>query len=99
MATILNRGLKRGYIDEKVDLLSSKKIKRLSLKYQNTFEYYCQVYLKFYPITYKCTIDVIVKSNNDIIEEKDSVLLGKSRIGKMIQPGRDYLMIKINQFF
>jgi hypothetical protein len=55
-----------------------KKIKR----------YYCQVYLKLYPETCKCTLDVIVKSTNDIIDDVDLILLGKSQIGKVIKPGK-----------
>jgi len=82
MADIYHRNLKRCYINKKHDLLSRKKIKRVLL------EYYCQVYLKLYPTTCKCTLDVIVKSTNDIIDDKDLILLGKNRIGKFIKPGR-----------
>ncbi len=94
MASIFHRGIKRYYIDEEVDVSSSKKIKQStydrSLKYQKKKkqEYHCQVYLKFYPKTSKCTLDVIVKSTNDNIDDNDSILLAKTRIGKLIKPGR-----------
>jgi hypothetical protein len=88
MGTIYHRSLKRCYINEKVDLSSSKKIRRLSLEYKNKVEYYCQVYLRLFPATYKCTLDVIVKSTNDIFNDVDLILLGKTRIGKVIKPGR-----------
>ncbi|CAF3077901.1 unnamed protein product [Rotaria sp. Silwood2] len=114
MATIHHRGMKRSFIDEEVNLLSSKKIKRLgdnhkqnlkpstcdwSLQHKNKFkiikeekyefeeEYHCQVYLKLYSTTCKCTLDVIVKSTNDIIDDDDSILLAKTRIAKVIKPG------------
>ncbi|CAF1030473.1 unnamed protein product [Adineta steineri] len=66
-----------------------------SLQWQNKIkknhkkkkEYHCQVYLKFYRATNKCTLDVIVKSSNDIINDNDSILLAKTRIPKIIQPG------------
>ncbi len=78
MSILYHRNLKRCYINEKVRLSSVKKIKR----------YYCQVYLKLYPETCKCTLDVIVKSTNDIIDDVDLILLGKSQIGKVIKPGK-----------
>ncbi|CAF3961257.1 unnamed protein product [Rotaria sordida] len=114
MATIYHRGVKRSFINEEVNLLSSKKIKRLqdnheqdlrpskydlSSQYENQFkrinekknefeeEYHCQVYLKLYSTTCKCTIDVIVKSTNDTIDDDDSILLAKTRIAKVIKPG------------
>jgi len=93
MAAIYHRGLKRCYINEKDDLLLTKKMKPLSL------EYHCQVYLKLYPRTCKCILDVIVKSTNDIIDDKDLILLGKSRIGKIIKPGRIFNNIKKNESF
>ncbi len=106
MATIYHRGLKRGFIDEEIDLSSSKKIKRLRDYHQQELEhrhkikksnekkievakeYYCQVYLKLYRLTYKCTLDVLVKSTNDIIDDNDSILLAKTRIAKVIKPGK-----------
>ncbi len=115
MATIYHRGLKRAFIDEEIDLSSSKKIKRLrdyhqqeleqstydwSLEHRHKIrksnekkievgkEYYCQVYLKLYRLTCKCTLDVLVKSTNDIIDDNDSILLAKTRIAKVIKPGK-----------
>lgn len=101
MATIYHRGLKRAFIDEEIDLSSSKKIKRLRDYHQQEFEhrhkikkievgkeYYCQVYLKLYRLTCKCTLDVLVKSTNDIIDDNDSILLAKTRIAKVIKPGK-----------
>ena len=116
MTTVYRRGLKRCLIDEEVDILSPKKIKRFqdnhqeqkakpltyrwSLKYKNQVnqtttdkkngleaEYYCQVYLKLYPKTCKCTLDVVVKSTSDILDDTDLILLAKTRTAKVIKPG------------
>ena len=108
MAAIYHRGIKRYYIDEEVDVSSSKKIKYhqeelkqsaydrpLKYKKKKKQEYHCQVYLKFYPKTSKCNLDVIVKSTNDIIDDNDSILLAKTRIGKLIKPGRINFFIKL----
>jgi hypothetical protein len=105
MSIIHRRSLKRGFIDDEVDVSSSKKIKfyqqdlkqsTLQLKNRKKIrrEYHCQVYLKLYPTTSKCTLDVIVKSTNDIIDDHDSILLAKTRIGKLIKPGRMLNLIK-----
>jgi len=53
-------------------------------------QYHCQVYLKLFPSTLKCSIDVIVKSINKLTEDNDdpdSILIAKTRIPKTIKPG------------
>ncbi|UJR38482.1 hypothetical protein I4U23_031150 [Adineta vaga] len=53
-------------------------------------EYHCYVYLKFFPSTLKCSIDVIVKSteitSNDY-DDQEAILIGKTRIAKPIKSG------------
>ena len=121
IARTYHRGLKRSYIDKEVDLLSSKKIKRLpdyhkqgleqsaydwSLEHRNKIKkrkeveerYHCQVYLKLYPSTCKCTLDVVIRSTNDIIDDHDSILLAKTRIAKVIKPGRTFFLIKYDEY-
>ncbi|UJR07688.1 hypothetical protein I4U23_011973 [Adineta vaga] len=100
---IYHQSLKRFYLDDEEDdddLSSRKKKKHLRTYPEHEFqqwsiiqkkklikEYFCQVYLKLYPTTSKCTLDVIVKSTNDIIDDNQSILLAKSRIGKRLKPG------------
>ena len=65
------------------------KIKRNKEREKETEkEYHCYAYLKLYPTTRKCTLDVVVKSTNDIIDDTDSILLAKTRIAKVVKPGR-----------
>lgn len=64
--------------------------KRSERKKEVDEEYHCQVYLKLYPSTCKCTLDVLVKSTNDIIDDNDSILLAKTRLAKIIKPGRNF---------
>ncbi|CAF1102047.1 unnamed protein product [Adineta ricciae] len=74
---------------------SRKRIKQCSIQYTKKIlkkkdrrkEYHCQVYLKLYPTTCKCTLDVIVNSTNEIISDNQSILLARSRLGKVIKPG------------
>ena len=57
-------------------------------------QYHCYVYLTLYPSTVKCSIDVIVKSTNAISDEsdaKDSILIGRTRIGRSIKTGASSL--------
>ncbi|CAF1663044.1 unnamed protein product [Adineta ricciae] len=57
---------------------------------QQQQQYHCYVYLKFFPSTLKCSIDVIVKSTelslNDS-DDQDAILIGKTRIAKPIKSG------------
>lgn len=79
-----------------------KKIKRTSEKrasqlddnddeHFHSHQYHCFVFLKFYSSTLKCSIDVLVKSNDqlptDLSDDQQSILIGKSRISRSIKPG------------
>ncbi|CAF0872982.1 unnamed protein product [Rotaria sp. Silwood1] len=68
-----------------------KKIQRINEKEEEQQQqYHCQVYLKLFPSTLKCSLDVIVKSINkqtNDIDDSDSILIAKSRIPKTIKPG------------
>ncbi|CAF0893279.1 unnamed protein product [Rotaria sordida] len=70
-----------------------KKIQRISQKEEEEEEeqqYHCQVYLKLFPSTLKCSLDVIVKPINKQTKDSDdidSILIAKSRIPKTIKPG------------
>ena len=93
--------MKQFYVDNKFSYPISKNIKRLrdyriagdwSLEHRNKIQreqYHCQVYLKFFPSTLKCTIDVIVKSKNKFVDNDDidSILIGKTRIARTMKPG------------
>lgn len=96
MTKITQRQMKRYHIDNEVNVIknefldqnwSIQKRKKLKNFDQNEYEYYCYVYMKLFPSTLKCSIDVIVKSNNQLIDDNDSILIAKSRIPKIIQPG------------
>ncbi|CAF2941080.1 unnamed protein product [Rotaria sp. Silwood2] len=66
-----------------------KKIQRINEKDEEQ-QYHCQVYLKLFPSTLKCSLDVIVKSINQQTNDNDdidSILIAKSRIPKTIKPG------------
>jgi hypothetical protein len=70
-----------------------KKAKRISEEEEEEEEeeqqYHCQVYLKLFPSTLKCSLDVIVKSTKNIIDDDiDSILIAKTRIPKLIKPGK-----------
>jgi hypothetical protein len=70
-------------------LQKRKKIKRTSEK-EDEQQYHCFVYLKLFPSTLKCSLDVIVKSIHklpDVNEDIDSILIAKTRIPKVIKTG------------
>jgi hypothetical protein len=104
MTTITRRQMKRyHHIDNELNYPISKNIKRQLIShdwseqntkkfkrnYEEEQEYHCQVYLKLFPSTLKCSIDVIVKSTKKFIDEydNDSILIAKTRIPKTIKPG------------
>lgn len=67
-----------------------KKIRRINEK-DDEQQYHCQVYLKLFPSTLKCSLDVIVTTTNKLTNETDdvdSILIAKTRIPKIIKPGR-----------
>ncbi|CAF3638803.1 unnamed protein product [Adineta steineri] len=70
---------------------SRKKLKKQEEEHHHQQQqYHCQVYLNLFPSTLKCSIDVIVKSIDKSIDDyndNNSILIGKSRIAKMIKPG------------
>lgn len=79
--------VKRELIDRNWSIQNRKKFKKSN---EDEQEYHSQVYLKFFPSTLKCSLDVIVKSTNKLFDEndeKDSILIAKSRIPKIIKPG------------
>lgn len=72
----------------------SKKIKVTSEKkatdQEKEQQYHCQVYLRLFPSTSKCSIDVIVKPVKSPIDESlelDSIVIAKSRLPKTIRTG------------
>lgn len=65
-----------------------KKLKKINENHECfEQEYFCQVYLKFYPSTLKCSLDVLVQTNDRFEHQNDSILIGKTRIGKVIKSG------------
>ena len=96
MTMINQRQMKRYNLDNELTYPISKKIKKeflskdWSIQKRKKFheeEYHCQVYLKFFPSTLKCSLDVIVKPVNQFLDETDSILIAKTRIPKTIKPG------------
>ncbi len=82
----ISKNIKRQLISHDWSEQNTKKFKR---NYEEEQEYHCQVYLKLFPSTLKCSIDVIVKSTKKFIDEydNDSILIAKTRIPKTIKPG------------
>lgn len=64
-----------------------KKLKKIHDNQHFEQEYFCQVYLKFYPSTLKCSLDVLVQTNHKFDHQNNSILIGKTRIGKVIKSG------------
>lgn len=67
-----------------------KKFQKIHEKEDEQQQYHCQVYLKLFPLTLKCSIDVIVKSTNTETNDNDdidSILIAKTRIPKHIKSG------------
>jgi hypothetical protein len=94
----ISKNVKQQLISRDWSLQNSKKFKRNNEKEEEQ-QYHCQVYLKLFPSTLKCSLDVIVKSINKLIDDNDdndSILIAKTRIPKIIKPG---LMSKFNSSF
>lgn len=104
MTSIKSRQMKRIHIENQLTYPIAKSIKRQLLSRTWSIENnkklktnhddieqrfaHCYVYLKFFPSTLKCSLDVIVQSNNKSTEhDHDSILIGKTRIAKVIKPG------------
>jgi hypothetical protein len=88
----VSKNIKQELIDREWSVQNFKKLKRINEK-EDEQEYHCQVYLKFFPSTLKCSLDVIVKSTNKFIDDnddKDSILIAKTRIPKRIKPGWNF---------
>ncbi|CAF1398287.1 unnamed protein product [Rotaria magnacalcarata] len=68
-----------------------KKVQRINEKEEEQHQqYHCQAYLKLFPSTLKCSVDVIVESINKQTNDSDdidSILIAKTRIPKTIKPG------------
>ncbi len=96
----ISKNVKQEFISRDWSLQNSKKLKRINEKEEEQQQYHCQVYLKLFPATLKCSLDVIVKSINKFIDDNDddsdSILIAKTRIPKIIKPG---LMSKFNSSF
>lgn len=79
---------------KKIKRTSEKRVSQLDDNDDEHFphhQYHCFVFLKFYSSTLKCSIDVLVKSNDqlptDSSDDQQSILIGKSRISRSIKPG------------
>lgn len=66
-----------------------KKIQKLD-ENEDEQQYHCKVYLKLFPNTLKCSIEIIVKSIDKLVDDNDdidSILIAKTRIPKPIKSG------------
>jgi hypothetical protein len=71
-----------------------KKFKKNSKKKDDEQQYHCYVYLKLFPSTLKCSIDVILNKLNYFNEDNDSILIAKTRIPKIIKSG-DVIRVRL----
>ena len=84
----ISKNIKRQLISRDWTVQTNKKFKRNLEKEEE--EYHCQVYFKLFPSTLKCSLDVIFKPTKKLIgddNDDDSILIGKTRIPKIIKPG------------
>jgi len=84
------KNAKQELIHRDWSIQNRKKFKKIN-EIDDELEYHCQVYLKLFTSTLKCSLDVIVKSTNKLIddnnEDHQAILIEKTRIPKIIQPG------------
>lgn len=96
----ISKSIKRQLLSHAWPIENSKKFKKNASHEQQQHRSHCFIYLKFFPSTLKCSLDVLVQSN-DKSPPDDSILIAKTSISKVIKTGSSYSMLffSTNEFF